>query len=71
MKLILDFENYSVSLDGRVINNTAKKMVDVGEDFKIVCSYIKKSYEDIARENYGFFDNLQYQKAFKSAIDYM
>ena len=25
MKLILDFENYSVSLDGRVINNTTKK----------------------------------------------
>ena len=50
---------------------TAKKMVDVGEDFKIVCSYIKKSYEDIARENYGFFDNLQYQKALKSVIDYM
>lgn len=50
---------------------TAKKMVDAGENYKVVCSYIKKCYENMARENYGFFDNLQYQKALKSVIDYM
>ena len=26
MKLIKDFENYSIGLDGRVINNTTKKL---------------------------------------------
>jgi hypothetical protein len=59
------------SNETKKIITKAKKMVDVGEDFKIVCSYIKKCYEDMARENYGFFDNLQYQKALKSVVDYM
>ena len=59
------------SNETRKIIATAKKMVDIGEDFKIVCLYIKKCYEDIARENYNFFDNVQYQKALKSVIDYM
>lgn len=50
---------------------TAKKMVDAGENFKVICSYIKKCYDDMAIENYNFFDNVQYQKALKSVIDYM
>ena len=50
---------------------TAKKMVDAGENYKVVCGYIKKRYEDMAKENHNFFDNVQYQKALKSAIDYM
>ena len=49
----------------------AKKMVDAGENYKVVCGYIKNRYEDMAKENHNFFDNVQYQKALKSAIDYM
>ena len=59
------------SNETRKIIASAKKMVDAGENFKVVCSYIKKRYEDMARENYNFFDNIQYQKALKSVIDYM
>ena len=50
---------------------TAKKMVDAGANYKVVCGYIKNCYEDMAKENHNFFDNVQYQKALKSAIDYM
>lgn len=50
---------------------TAKNMVDNGEKFKVVCDYIKGRYEDMAKENYNFFDNIQYNKAINSIVNYI
>lgn len=59
------------SKETKKIITTAKKMVDDGENFRVVCSYIKKCYEDMAKENYNFFDNVQYNKSIKSIVDYI
>jgi hypothetical protein len=48
----------------------AKKMVDDGFDYKAVMNFLKEEYEAEA-QNTGFFDNIQYNKATKSVIDYM
>lgn len=48
----------------------AKKMIDNDESYKVVCEFVKKSYEDMAVEN-GYFDNLQFNKAIKSVADYV
>ena len=62
--------HYGINWDEYAYCN-AKEKVDAGENYKVVCGYIKKRYEDMAKENHNFFDNVQYQKALKSAIDYM
>lgn len=59
------------SNETKKITATAKKMIDNGETFKTVCSYIKKCYEDMAKENYNFFDNVQYNKAIQSIVNYI
>ena len=55
----------------KVVIRKAKKMIDEGIDYKEVLNFVKKSFEDDAKNNHNFFDNIQYQKAVKSVIDYI
>lgn len=55
----------------RTIIRKAKKMIDDGVNYKEVLVYIKKEFEEDAKNNHNFFDNIQYQKAVKSVIDYI
>lgn len=49
----------------------AKQMVDSGKDRKVIFSYIENEFTKEAENHMGMIDNVQYQKAIKSVIDYM
>jgi hypothetical protein len=49
----------------------AKQMVDNNKDSKEVFAYIESEYKKEAENHLGIIDNIQYQKAIKSVIDYM
>lgn len=55
----------------KAIIRAAKKLVDAKTPRKEVFSFIEESYKTMAAQDHGFFDNVQYQKAIKSVIDYM
>lgn len=55
----------------KAIIRAAKKLVDENAPRKEVFSFIEESYKTMAAQNHGFFDNVQYQKAVKSVVDYM
>lgn len=55
----------------RTIIRKAKKMIDDGVNYKEVLVYIKKEFEEDAKNNHNFFDNIQYQKAINSVIAYI
>ena len=48
----------------------AKKMLDNKEDYKKVLEFVKAEFDKEAKAN-GYFDNLQYNKATKSVIEYI
>jgi hypothetical protein len=48
----------------------AKTLVDCQISVKEVFKFIRHEYDSLASKQ-GFFDNLQYQKAIKSVVDYM
>jgi hypothetical protein len=58
------------SKETKVIIRNAKMMVDQNKPRKEVFDFIRTSYNALA-EQYGFFDNVQYDKAIKSIVDYM
>ena len=55
----------------KAIIRVAKKLVDRGAPRKEVFKFIEDNYKVLARQNNGFFDNVQYQKAVKSVVNYM
>lgn len=59
------------SKETKKIIATAKKMLDDGVSFKEVTCYIRNQYDLLAEQNFGFFDNIQYEKAIKSVVEYL
>lgn len=59
------------SSETKKIIAVAKNMVKNGSSNSTVFEYIKNSYNEIANDNFGFFDNVQYNKALNSVIKIM
>lgn len=49
----------------------AKEMVDNGIETKKVFAFIENEYKEEAKQNFGFIDNVQYQKAIQSVVKYI